>query len=44
MLPHVKAFIDLAVTKGVKRFVVLGASAIPKGGSVAGKVHECLLV
>ena len=41
-LPHVKPFIDLAVTKGVKRFVVLSASAIPKGGPVAGKVHEYL--
>jgi len=42
VLPHVKPFIDLAVTKGVKRFVVLGASLIPKGGPVAGKVHEYL--
>ena len=42
MLPHVKPFIDLAVTKGVKRFVVLGASPFPKGGPVAGKVHEYL--
>ena len=42
MLPHVKPFIDLAVTKGVKRFVVLGASPFPKGGPVAGKVQEYL--
>ena len=41
-LPHVKPFIDLAVTKGVKRFVVLSGSPVGKGGPVAGKVHEYL--
>ena len=42
MLPHVQPFIDLAVTKGVKRFVVLGSSQTPKGGPIAGKVHKYL--
>ena len=41
-LPRVKPFIDLAVTKGVKRFVVLSGSPVGKGGPVAGKVHEYL--
>ena len=41
-LPHVQPFIDLAVTKGVKRFVVLSGSPVGKGGPVAGKVHEYL--
>ncbi|EDR01986.1 uncharacterized protein LACBIDRAFT_310140 [Laccaria bicolor S238N-H82] len=41
-LPHVKPFIDLALTKGVKRFVVLSGSPVPKGGPIAGKVHEYL--
>ena len=42
MLPHVQPFIDLAVTKGVKQFVVLGSSQTPKGGPIAGKVHKYL--
>jgi len=41
-LPHVKPFIDLAVTKGVKRFVILSGSPVAKGGPIAGKVHEYL--
>ena len=41
-IPHVKPFIDLAVTKGVKRFVVLSGSLVGKGGPNTGKVHEYL--
>jgi len=37
-----KAFIDHARKKGVKRFVLLSATVIPKGGPAYGKVHEYL--
>ncbi|TFK69399.1 NAD(P)-binding protein [Pluteus cervinus] len=37
-----KPFIDLAVSKGVKRFVLLSASPLPFGGPATGKVHEYL--
>ncbi|KAK5050898.1 hypothetical protein LTR84_003457 [Exophiala bonariae] len=40
--PSMKAFIDHARGKGTKRFVLLSASVIPKGGPVYGKVHEYL--
>ncbi|KAK0189538.1 hypothetical protein F5146DRAFT_1138937 [Armillaria mellea] len=43
-LPHVKPFIDLAVQKGVKRFVLLSASALEPGQPPMGKVHEYLLL
>ena len=37
-----KKFIDLARSKGVKRFVLLSASIIEKGGPAYGTVHEYL--
>lgn len=40
--PSMKAFIDHARRNGTKRFVLLSASVIPKGGPVYGKVHEYL--
>jgi len=41
-LEAVSAFIDLAVSKGVKRFVLVGASSVEKGGPFHGEVHEYL--
>ncbi|KAF9037842.1 NAD(P)-binding protein [Hymenopellis radicata] len=38
-----KPFIDLAVQKGVKRFVLLSASSLDAGGPATGKVHEYLI-
>lgn len=38
----VQPFLDLAVKKGVKRFVLLSGSAAEKGGPAMGKVHEYL--
>ncbi|KAK0200824.1 hypothetical protein DFS33DRAFT_1355252 [Desarmillaria ectypa] len=43
VLPPMKPFIDLAVQKGVKRFVLLSASTVESGGPTMGKVHEYLL-
>ncbi|KAF9482673.1 NAD(P)-binding protein [Pholiota conissans] len=43
MLPHAKAFIDLAITKGVKRFVLLSESQLGPGDPYTGKIHEYLL-
>ncbi|KAF5325641.1 hypothetical protein D9611_000313 [Ephemerocybe angulata] len=40
-LPEVAPFIDLAIEKGVKRFVLLGAADVPKGIEM-GRVHEYL--
>jgi festuclavine dehydrogenase len=40
--PPMKEFIDHARRKGTKRFVLLSATVIPKGGPVYGKVHEYL--
>jgi len=37
-----RGFIDLAETKGVKRFVLLSASTYEKGGPAMGKIHEYL--
>ena len=37
-----KPFIDLAIEKGVKRFVLLSATIIQKGGIAAGEIHEYL--
>ena len=37
-----KPFIDLAIEKGVKRFVLLSATIIHKGGIAAGGIHEHL--
>ncbi|KAK0476180.1 hypothetical protein IW261DRAFT_442451 [Armillaria novae-zelandiae] len=42
-LPPMKLFIDLAMKKGVKRFVLLSASALEAGHPALGKVHEYLL-
>lgn len=38
-----KLFIDLAIEKGVKRFVLLSAAGMEKGGWGYGKVHEYLV-
>ncbi|KAJ2928684.1 hypothetical protein H1R20_g8386, partial [Candolleomyces eurysporus] len=37
-----KPFIDLAIGKGVKRFVLLSATIIEKGSPMAGEIHEYL--
>ncbi|KAM3077553.1 hypothetical protein ACMFMG_006890 [Clarireedia jacksonii] len=42
MFPPMKGFIDLAVERGVKRFVLLSASSLPAGGPAMGMVHEHL--
>ena len=42
-LTVVKPFIDLAISKGVKRFVLLSASQSEIGSPTMGKVHEYLL-
>ncbi|KIV95362.1 hypothetical protein, variant [Exophiala mesophila] len=39
---RMKAFIDFARGKGVKRFVLLSATPVPMGGPMYGKVHEYL--
>ena len=43
ILPVMKPFIDLAKSKGVQRFVFLGASGFEAGGPFLGKVHEYLI-
>ncbi|KAF8970132.1 hypothetical protein BDZ97DRAFT_1792131 [Flammula alnicola] len=42
-LSYVGPFIDLAVSKGVKRFVLLSASQVEPGDGPLGKVHKHLL-
>ncbi|KAJ7669320.1 hypothetical protein DFH06DRAFT_180971 [Mycena polygramma] len=42
MFPPMKAFIDVAVGKGVKRFVLMSAGLLERGGPAMGKVHEYL--
>ncbi|KAL0956781.1 hypothetical protein HGRIS_002901 [Hohenbuehelia grisea] len=42
VLTYMKPFIDLAVKKGVKRFVQLSASPINKGSPPHGLIHEYL--
>ncbi|KAF8999084.1 hypothetical protein BDQ17DRAFT_1391577 [Cyathus striatus] len=42
MLPMMKEFIDLAITMGVTRFVLMSAAQCDKGGYTMGKVHEYL--
>ncbi|RDB27510.1 Agroclavine dehydrogenase [Hypsizygus marmoreus] len=42
MLAIMKPFIDLAISKGVKRFVLLSSTPTAKGAPFAGKVHEYL--
>ncbi|KAG6813060.1 hypothetical protein H0H92_014332 [Tricholoma furcatifolium] len=38
-----RPFLDFAVAKGVKRLVLLGGTAMPKGSGVLGKVHEYIV-
>jgi uncharacterized protein YbjT (DUF2867 family) len=38
-----KAFIDFAIAKDVKRFVLVSAYSAPVGGPMMGKVHEYLI-
>ena len=40
LLDSTKPFIDYALKKGVKRFVLLSASSIESGDPAHGKVHE----
>jgi festuclavine dehydrogenase len=40
--PIAKSFIDFAISKGVKRFVLLSASGFEKGSDGNGKAHEYL--
>ncbi|KAJ7154761.1 hypothetical protein C8R46DRAFT_960870, partial [Mycena filopes] len=42
MFPPMKAFIDVAVQKGVKRFVLMSGGLIEKGGVAMGQVHQYL--
>ncbi|KAF7340581.1 hypothetical protein MSAN_02129600 [Mycena sanguinolenta] len=42
MFPPMKAFIDVAIEKGVKRFVLMSAALLEAGGQAMGKVHEYL--
>lgn len=41
--PSMKAFIDLAISKGAKRFVLMSATLLEPGGQSTGKVHEYLI-
>ncbi|KAL8713532.1 MAG: hypothetical protein Q9220_002394 [cf. Caloplaca sp. 1 TL-2023] len=41
-LSVVKPFVEMAKRRGAKRFVLLTASSIGKGGPLGGKVHEWL--
>jgi festuclavine dehydrogenase len=41
--PPMKAFIDFARQKGIKRFVPLSASVFKAGGSAMGQVHQYLI-
>ncbi|KDR83087.1 hypothetical protein GALMADRAFT_152068 [Galerina marginata CBS 339.88] len=43
VFPVVKPFIDLALSKGVKRIVLCGSSSVEKGGPGPGKVFEYLV-
>ncbi|PBK97767.1 NAD(P)-binding protein [Armillaria gallica] len=43
VIEPMKPFIDLAVTKGVNRFVLLSATTLEAGSPAMGKVHEYLL-
>ncbi|KAF8171018.1 hypothetical protein K438DRAFT_1909238 [Mycena galopus ATCC 62051] len=42
MFPPMKAFIDFAIIKGVKRFVLMSAALLEMGDMAMGKVHEYL--
>lgn len=41
--PPVKKFIDYSVEQGVKRFVLLSASALEPGGPSEGTIHQYLI-
>ncbi|KAI1075027.1 putative ergot alkaloid A [Whalleya microplaca] len=41
-VPTIQAFIDLAVSRGVARFVLLSATIIPEDGPMTGQVHRYL--
>lgn len=43
VIKAMKPFIDLAVEKGVKRFVLLSISTLDAGSPYMGKVHEYLI-
>ena len=43
IVDHVKTFITLARSKGVKRFVLLSASMIEAGQSELGQIHQYLI-
>ncbi|KJA23919.1 hypothetical protein HYPSUDRAFT_201042 [Hypholoma sublateritium FD-334 SS-4] len=43
IVDHVKTFISLARSRGVKRFVLLSASMIEAGQSELGQIHQCLI-
>ncbi|KAJ7698630.1 hypothetical protein B0H17DRAFT_324738 [Mycena rosella] len=40
--PPMKVFVDLAISRGVKRFVLLSAGMVEPGGPAMGKAHEYL--
>lgn len=42
MLPPSKLFIDLAIDRGVKNFVLLSATTCEKGGPAMGEIHGYL--
>ncbi|KAJ7253705.1 hypothetical protein B0H12DRAFT_1017419 [Mycena haematopus] len=42
MFPPMKTFIDHAIDRGVKRFVLMSAGVMELGGFAMGKVHEYL--
>ncbi|KAJ6516666.1 hypothetical protein C8R47DRAFT_1172849 [Mycena vitilis] len=42
MFPPMNAFIDFAIDKGVKRFVLMSAAMLEAGDPAMGKVHEYL--
>lgn len=43
IFPPMKAFIDFARTKGVKRFVLLSASVFEVGGPAMGQIQQYLI-
>jgi len=42
MKSFMNPFIDLAVSKGVRRFVLMSATTTPKGSPAMGEVHQYL--
>jgi festuclavine dehydrogenase len=43
VFPPMKAFIDFARPKGIKRFVLLSASVFKAGGPAMEQVHQYLI-